>query len=58
MKALIANTHTEISYMGAFSTKMHKYAEKSLLKTFSVSTETHFAVPIGSGSTGAFERLH
>ena len=44
--------------MGSFSTKMHKYAEKSILKSFGLTPETHFAIPAGSGSTGAVERLH
>jgi hypothetical protein len=43
--------------MGAYSTQMLNYAEKSILSSFKVSKNTHFAIPAGSGSTGAFERL-
>lgn len=55
---MIANSHTAISHMGSFSTKLLKYSEYSILKSFGVSDHTHFAIPAGSGCTGAFERLH
>ena len=59
MKPLIANSHTTISHMGHFTTELHEYAEESILKhCFNVDTTTHFAIPCGSGSTGAFERMH
>lgn len=57
IKPMIANSHTETSLMGYFSTQMLHYAEISILKSFSVTKATHFSVPTGNGATGAFERL-
>lgn len=57
IKPMIANSHTETSLMGYFSTQLLHYAEISILKSFSVSKSTHFSVPTGNGATGAFERL-
>jgi hypothetical protein len=54
---MIANSHTETSLMGHFSTSLLHYAENSILKSFKVSKATHFTVPTGNGATGAFERL-
>lgn len=57
IKPMAANSHTETSLMGYFSTQMLHYAEISILKSFKVSKATHFSVPTGNGATGAFERL-
>lgn len=57
IKPWIANSHTETSEMGRFSTHLMHYAEESILSSFSVSKKTHFAVPAGFGCTGAMERL-
>ncbi|KAL4488017.1 hypothetical protein ABPG72_009355 [Tetrahymena utriculariae] len=57
IKPMVANSHTETSLMGYFSTQMLHYAEVSILKSFKVSKATHFSVPCGNGATGAFERL-
>lgn len=54
---MIANSHSETSLMGYFSTQLLHYAETSILKSFKVSKATHFSVPTGNGATGAFERL-
>jgi hypothetical protein len=43
--------------MGAYSTKLLHYAEKSILNSFKVSPKTHFCLPTGNGATGAFEKL-
>jgi selenocysteine lyase/cysteine desulfurase len=57
IKPWIANSHTETSEMGRFSTHLMHFAEESILSSFSVSKKTHFAVPAGFGCTGAMERL-
>jgi hypothetical protein len=43
--------------MGRYSTILLCQSEKSILRSFSVSKETHFAIATGNGATGAFERL-
>ena len=57
IKPLIANSHTETSALGNFSTQLMNYAEESILNSFKVTKKTHFAVPAGYGATGAFERM-
>ncbi|EGR31066.1 hypothetical protein IMG5_117910 [Ichthyophthirius multifiliis] len=57
IKPMLANSHTETSLMGYFSTQMLHYAEESILASFKVNKSTHFAIPTGNGATGAFERL-
>jgi selenocysteine lyase/cysteine desulfurase len=57
IKPMIANSHTESSEMGAFSTKLLSYAQASILKSFNVTNKSHFSLPTGYGATGAFERL-
>ena len=54
---MLANSHTETSEMGKFSTHLLKYAEEAILTAFNVSKKTHFAVPTAFGCTGALERL-
>ena len=54
---MLANSHTESSEMGEFSTQLLHYAEKSLLKSHSVDESTHFAVPVGNGATSAISKV-
>ncbi len=54
---MIANSHTETSLMGKFSTHLLHYSEKSILNSFKVDTKTHVCIATGNGATGAFERL-
>ncbi len=43
--------------MGRYSTLLLCQSQKSILKTFSVSKISHFAIATGNGATGAFQRL-
>ena len=53
IKPMLANSHTESSAMGEFSTNLLSYSETSILKSHSVNTDKYFAIPVGSGATGA-----